>query len=193
MDIVLAAVISAAVSMTVAFLAYRQSRLDIEVKQHQLSESVTAELIRQRVAPYTDLMKGMECASSCHDTVTELGTQSIDQLARVIQKAVYGQVGLLATHETRQLILHVRAGCVLYTSRGITHSQLMLRLWALHLSLRSDLGIHQPDWETAVDKIQKKTAVSDFTKWEDLVKSYPWERLVVHSRDKLPSEARSLS
>lgn len=189
MEAVIAAVVSAVVSLGVALITYRQSRRDSEAKERQLAESVTSELIRQRIAPYTEFMKGLTCASSQHDLVPGLGVDALQKLLDLIQGAIYGPIGLLATHETRQLILHVRAGCYLYQQKAVDHYSFMLRVWALHLSLRSDLGIQQPEWESAVEKVRRSTN-SDFTRWEDLVKAYPWERLLVHSKDKLPAEAR---
>ena len=66
----------------------------------------------------------------------------------------------------------------------------MLRVWALHLSLRSDLGIRQPEWESAVEKA-RKTPNGDFSEWAALVKAYPWERLLVHSTNKLETERKA--
>lgn len=182
---IISALIGASVGIIVAGAAYIQWKRNFELMSRQLSEDVTTELISQRVAPYTEFMKNLRMFSSSHDTVTELSTEITNRLFDTLQDAVYGAVGLLASHETRQLILHARGGCVLYQRKAIDHSQLMLRLWGLHLSLRSDLGIHQPEWASAVERILHNSSTEDFTKWEELVRYYPWERLSVHSVDEI--------
>ncbi len=185
---IIAALIGASVGIIVAGAAYIQWKRNFELMSRQLSEDVTTELITQRVIPYTEFMKNLRMASSDHDTITEMSAETVDQLFDTLQDAVYGAVGLLASHETRQLILHARGGCILYQRKVIDHSRLMLRFWGLHLSLRSDLGIHQPEWESAVDKILHNSNIKDFTKWEELVRYYPWERLLVHSADELAAD-----
>lgn len=182
---IVAALIGASVGIMVAGAAYIQWRHGFELMSRKLSEDVTTELITQRVAPYTEFMKNLRMASSDHDTVTEMSTETVDRLFDMLQDAIYGAVGLLASHETRQLILHARGGCILYQRKVINHNQLMLRFWGLHLSLRSDLGIHQPEWESSVEKVLHNSDIKDFTKWEELVRHYPWERLLVHSADEL--------
>jgi len=181
---IIAALIGASVGIIVAGAAYVQWRRNFELMSRQLSEDVTTELITQRVIPYIEFMENLRIASSGHDTVTELSTEAVSQLLDTLQDAIYGAVGLLASHETRQLILHTRGGCILYQQKAIEHGRLMLRFWGLHLSLRSDLGIHQPEWESAVEKILHNSNTEDFTKWEELVRYYPWERLLVHSVDE---------
>lgn len=182
---IIAALIGASVPTFIAIVAYLQWRRDFELKSRQLSEAVTAELIGQRIGPYTELMQELRLGSSHHDTVSGMSAETIERLFDILQSAIYGATGLLATHETRQLMLHARSGCILYKRKAIDYQQLMLRLWALHLSLRSDLGIHQPEWESTVEKVQTATNIDDFTKWEDLVRYYPWERLLVHSADRI--------
>ena len=95
MEAVLAAIVSAIVSLTVALISFRQSRRDTEMRERQLAESVTSELIRQRIAPYSDFMAGMTCVSSKHDTVQGFDREHIHQLVEVIQSAIYGPIGLL--------------------------------------------------------------------------------------------------
>jgi hypothetical protein len=173
----------------IAIIAYLQWRRDFELTSRQLQEGVTAELIRQRIKPYTELMRRLRIASAVLDRVQALDEEKAATLLDTLQDAIYGPVGLLATHETRQLILFAREGCLCYQEGLLTHKLLMFRLWSIHLSLRSDLGIVQPQWDTAVDKIQHRTNPDEQVIWQELPELYPWE--VMQSLHPLKEEKGS--
>lgn len=176
---VAAALIGASVPTIIAIIAYLQWRRDFEQTARQLQEGVAAELIRQRIEPYTDLMRRLRAASSMQDRVEELDEKDVAILLDTLQDAIYGSAGLLASHETRQLILFAREGCLRYQDGTLSHRLLMFRLWSVQLSLRSDLGITQPEWDTAVDKVQHGTSSHEQLFWHDLPDLYPW--VVLHS------------
>ena len=185
------AILGASVPTAIAILAYCRWRSDFALKAGHLRDSVTEEQVRLRLKPYAALMKELKAASSKNDTETCLETNVLEQVESALQNAIYGEVGLLSSHESRQLIVHCRAGCRLCSSKSISHRDLMLRFWALHLSLRSDLGISQPEWESVVEKAQKQTHQEDFRRWEELVRAYPWEKLETDSAPHHLTEANS--
>lgn len=174
---IVAALIGATVPTIIAIFAYLQWRRDFELQARRLTEGITSEVIRQRIQPYADFMQELKSGSSIHNTVEELSEDELDALLDALQNAIYGSVGLLATHETRQLILHARDGCLRFRQGTLSHNLLMYRFWSLHLSLRSDLGISQPKWESAVDKLQQGAKIDEQAIWGELPAYYPWDDL----------------
>lgn len=171
---VLAAVISAVVTSLGLLFAYSQWRRDVNIKLGQVREEVSVELIRQRIGPYADFMKQLEILSTLHHNEMRQDPTKAQAGLQVVQEAVYGKVGLLASHHTRQVLLYVRGGLHDFTEGKITSGDLTLRLWSLHFALRGDVGIRQPEWPSEVERIHIAASKNEDIVFQDVMKSYPW-------------------
>lgn len=174
---VVAVIISAVVTAFGLLVGYIQWRRDVKIKMGQIRETVSVELIRQRINPYGLFFQKLEMISSLHKQKYMKDRAKIHPFRKELQKAIYGNVGMLASHETRQLLIYVRSGCNEYLDDKIPFEQLRMRIWALHLSLRSDLGISQPNWLSEIERVRTDAAKYEFSSWEKLVESYPWDNI----------------
>lgn len=177
---IVSAIISAIVTIVGLISAYATWRRDMKIKLQKMREEVSAELISQRIEPYAEFMKHLEVFSSLHRNELETNTQKMAEVIDMLQDAIYGKIGLIASHQTRPLLLFVRLGCIQFTKSEITFEELIHRVWALHFSMRSDVGIIQPMWESEVERIQKQTGKGERSwerAWESVVKNYPWDKL----------------
>jgi hypothetical protein len=179
---ILAALISAFVASIGVVFGYSQWRRDVKIKLGQIREEVSVELIRQRIEPYAEFMKDLEALSSLHLDEVQAHPEKMFAGMQVLQDAVYGKVGLLTSHSTRQVLLYVRAGCKHFVEGKITKGELTARLWALHFALRSDLGIAQPEWPSEVERIHADALRDEGQSFESLIKGYPWHKVDLEMR-----------
>lgn len=178
-----AALISAIVTAIGVMLSYSQWRRDVKMKLGQIREAVTVDLIRQRVDPYADFMEKLEILSSLHlDEIKEHPTKMLVG-ANVLQEATYGKVGLLASHNTRRILLYTRIGYYQFIDSKISKGEFTARLWALHFALRSDLGIAQPEWPNEVEQVHRDTSEDAGQAFELLIKNYPWHEVDLAMRN----------
>lgn len=173
----LAILVSFFLSIITLIFGYAQWRRDVKIKLNQIQETVSVELIRQRIEPYSKFYKQLEILSSIHEKEIQENSEKINEVVNILQENVYGKVGLIASHETRILLLYVRAGCKKLIERKIEFSDLRLRLWALHFSLRSDLGISQLSWLSEVERIRNEARRYEKHSIAELVETYPWDNV----------------
>jgi hypothetical protein len=143
------------VSVTSLF-AWLRWRRDVHIKLEQIRDDVTAELIRQRVKPYANFIKALEPMSSLHKKEIEADPQIANSFANIFQEAIYGSVGILASHDTREFIVYARLSCVAFAQNIIKYEDWLKSVWAVSLALRSDLGITQPDWDNEIDRLRRQ-------------------------------------
>lgn len=177
---ILSAIISACVTTIGLVSAYAGWRRDVKLKLRQMREQVSTELIRERMVPYSEFMKHLEVFSSLHKQEFETNIKWTHEAMSILQGAIYGKIGLLAAHETRQLLLFVRLGLLQFSMTEISFEELLHRVWALHFALRSDIGIIQPMWDSEVERIQSRSTEEpdrSWDYWEQVVKHYPWQKL----------------
>jgi hypothetical protein len=176
----IAAIISGFVATFGILFAYTQWRRDVKIKLGQFRETVSVELIRQRMEPYSELMHHLEMLSSVHEEELMSTPKKMQVFIDNLQNLLYGKVGLLASHETRLMLIYLRSGCMGFMKRKIAFHDLMMRLWALHFSLRSDLGISQPSWTNEIERIRNEPAKDDEQTIAELINTYPWESTLYH-------------
>lgn len=152
----IAAIISASITTVGIIFAYIQWRRDVRIKLARLREEVTSELVKQRIPAYSKLMKNLEKMSVIYQEKHRGQPELILKYLKVFQDAVYGEVGLLAFHDTRKILIFCREGCIDYAAQRISYEEWLGRIRALHIVLRSDLGIVQPGLSNEVDKLQEQ-------------------------------------
>ena len=157
---VAAAFIGAFASLVVAsvtsLFAWLRWRRDVHLKLEQIRDEVTTELIHQRVKPYTDLMRALEPMSSLHQKEIEADPQVANNFAKIFHEAIYGSIGILCSHDTREFIVYARLSCEAFAQNRIKYEDWLKSIWAVSLALRSDLGIVQPDWDSEIDRLRKQ-------------------------------------
>jgi len=180
---IIAAIIGATVSLATLAFGYSQWRRDVKLKLGQIREEISIELVRQRIDPYAEFMGDLEKLSSFH--LDELRENSVKAEAaqKILQEAVYGKIGLLASHNTRQVLLFVRIGCEQFIDKKIEKDEFIARLWALHFALRSDLGIRQPAWPSEVERVHKEAAKDEDRAFQTLITSYDWSKVDLAARN----------
>lgn len=161
------ALVSAAVALVVGGLSFWQATRSLRLQSRQIREAVTVEHIKARLPVYGPFMESLECGSSRHKSDEGLEESRVDSIMDLLQRAIYGNVGLVASFETRELILYTRSQCVRYLNNQASYEDLKLALWTLHISLRSDLGISQPGWQDAVRKMDLDPK---FSGWANLTR-----------------------
>jgi hypothetical protein len=185
-----AAIISAFLTAMGLLFGYIQWRRDVKIKLGQIRETVSVELIRQRIEPYSVFYKQLEVMSSIHSEELQANPEKVRQYAEMLQDNMYGTVGLISSHETRLILIYVRLGCKEFVEGKIGFSDFRLRLWALHFSLRSDLGISQPFWSSEVERIRAKAISIEERTISELVESYPWNKVLNNQvgKERKPQE-----
>ena len=180
---ILGILVSAAITCIGLIIGYIQWRRDVQIKLGQIREAVSIELIQQRVEPYTEFLKKLEISSSVHQASLSKNRKRLDEFFGVLQEALYGKVGLLASHETRLLLLYLRSGCREVMEGTTDFSELRLRLWAVHVALRSDLGITQPRWSNVIEKVHADASNKEQQIVDDLVRAYPWDSVYANIKE----------
>lgn len=138
----IAALISAGITLLGVLIAYSQWRRDVQLQLEGLRDDVTLELIKQRMEAYEPFFIKLEEMSTFHREQIEGDPKVARKFVVVFQDAIYGSVGLLASSDTRQIIVYARLGCKLFADGVIGYDEWLQRIWAVHLAIRSDLGIY---------------------------------------------------
>lgn len=131
-----------------------QWRRDLKVKLSRVREDVTIELIRQRIKPYTEFFRQLEPMSSANAETIMADPQRVEPVRQALQDAVYGKVGLLASSDTRDIIIYARDSCTAFLAGELSYDELLSRFWLVHRAMRSDLGIIQRGWDSEVERVR---------------------------------------
>ena len=153
---IVAALISAGITFLGVVVAFWRWRRDIQVKLENLRDDVTLELIKQRFKVYAPFFCELEKMSTFHRKKIENNPKLTIDFVNTFQDAIYGPVGLFASSDTRQIMVYARLGCKLYADGDITYAEWLQRIWSVHLAIRSDLGIIQPQWSSEIDRVRKR-------------------------------------
>jgi hypothetical protein len=174
---IIAIIISSGITLVGLAIGYKQWRRDVEIKLGQIRETVSVELIRQRIEPYTKFLEDLEIVSRAHEKEFEQDPQKLGAFLQILQHTIYGKIGLIASHETRLILLYVKSVCMDVMEGKARFGEFQLSLMALHLALRSDLGISQPQWSSEIERIRTDATQKQENSITNLVESYPWETL----------------
>ena len=174
------------VSFITILIGWLTWRKEYQQKVKRLREDVSKHLIELRMEAYTDLLSNLKVYSNIRNRSNEDVKDDVIKNRHILHDQLYNKVGLICSHETRQLILYALMGFNEFIDNKITTLELNNRLWALHISLRSDLGIIQPDWEDSVDKINKESkSYLDIHSINKLVNNYPWDKYDYGKQSKI--------
>ena len=156
-----AALISALITGVGIVVASIRWRRDFDQRLQQIHEEVTKQLIDLRIEPYINFMQQLEPLSRrwAHELVAD--RQKVKEFAEIFHHAGFDAIGMLASSDTRELILATRAACLQYAEMKIPFDRLINRVWAIHRALRSDLGIDQPNWPNEIERRRLRRLAGD--------------------------------
>jgi hypothetical protein len=175
-DVILSTIISAAITLIGFLLASFRWRKDIKVKLASIHDEITGELVRQRIGPYSELFIRMEKMSSIHKETIIAHPEMVKNFSEIFQDAAYGLAGLLASYDTREFLVYARKECTSFANGEISvdeYEWLQKCFWAVHVSLRSDLGIMQPNWPNEIERFRKQMVLENEKGMKDKVYSVP--------------------
>lgn len=158
---IMAALVSGSITAFGIGIAYVQWRRDVRLRLNRFREEVTVELVRQRIGPYNDLMRRLEPMSVVHNASIRGNRSQVAPFLSVFQDAIYGMVGLLASHDTRRIIVYAREGCLQFANGKIDYEAWLGRVRAVHIALRSDLGIGQAGLMSEVERLHHEIDVAE--------------------------------
>lgn len=145
-----------AVGVGVGLKALYDHWKEVRRDRNKTDESLSTALQEKRLKPYTELMKCLEKISNTHmrTLAPEQQRQVAREIAMVLHNAIYGEIGLLATTETREVILCARSQCAQFAAAQATYEEMRLAIWAIHQMLRADLNLHQHKVQRDIDRIR---------------------------------------
>jgi hypothetical protein len=150
----LSAVIAAIVSLFISWKSHKRSK-------EQTIEGITVELVKLRVQPYSVFMKRLSSFSSqefINDVDDQARMKRAESAIDVFNSAIYGEIGLLASYETRETIVHARSVFRNYSKGANNYPRVKKAIWSLHQLLRSDLSLRQPGLTREIESIHKKVS-----------------------------------
>ena len=162
------ALISAFVTLIGTLIATLKWRRELEFKLKGFRDEVTSDLIKRRVECNEEFLSRLEPLSQSHKDELEKDKERVKKYSLLFHEAMYGKVGLLASNHTRVVIGWARKACVLYSEEKIGFEEFIKHIWAVHIGIRSDIGIPQKlhDWPSEIDS--KGKAANEFSEEEIL-------------------------
>jgi hypothetical protein len=156
----ISAVVSAAIALLIGLLTIWVNlwkiRREFKQAEAKLSEELTALLVKQRIESYEKLMTDLKQISSLYTRGKDGKDlkEKVEKIITAIQDKVFGRFGLIATHETRETVLRLRSKCVQFVNGKTQFDEVRKASWVVHQMLRSDLGLSQPNLESAIDRLR---------------------------------------
>lgn len=181
-----------------------KSYLDTKTRAQSLKEDAERALISERLGVYPDLMqnlKGLSFGKWRHTSSTKEEISDEQSLSRSdlvkavggINDAIFGKLGLVATHEAREMIIRLRTKIErrLEGDEDISDKDVTLASWKVHQMLRADLGLNQPYLLNALERLHVEDAYVDKKDIErlatDTIKHVDWRGILPDENPKRKS------
>ena len=157
MNEILPIVISTGLSALTLAYTYWHNKAQQQQVEKKIFEDVSVELIKQRIEPYSALMSELIAFSSLStkDLSPHELRETVKKVTAVLQLNIFGKVGLIATHEAREIILRLRSKCLGFLGGDIPYGQVHEAAMQVHQILRSDLALSQPGLSNSIEKLRK--------------------------------------
>lgn len=156
-SVIISSIVALLVGSITFYLNLWRTRKEFQNAERKTFEELEVELVRQRIESYTVLMEGLKYLSTpeLSDTPENEIKSNVNNVIKIIQLSIYGKLGLIASHETRETILRLRAKCFQYLDNELDFALVKKASWEVHQMLRSDLGLAQPNLLSAIDRLRK--------------------------------------
>jgi len=154
---VVSAVISALVALVIGVFTIWKIRKEMKHADYRFDEEITAKHFELRVEPYSKFMESLRSISSLEirDISEDEKVQRVSEILNVSQNHIYGLVGVLSSHETRETIIKFRSTCINFIDGEVEFSEVTSAAWKVHQMLRYDLGLLQPGLRNAIHRIRR--------------------------------------
>ena len=163
-------------------LSHAETRFRKEIRDTDLRyiEQAASEHVKLRVGPYSEFMACMQAISSysLRDIDDSERRERVVTVVDQVQQAIYGSVGVLASHETRETIIRFRSFCINFLDDMCDYSVVNKAAWEVHQMLRYDLGLTQPGLRTAIGRIRRQEISENMDQIEgflSLIDHNSWE------------------
>ena len=148
--------ISASIALLTLIYTYWNNRVQNQNNRIKVFEDINVELIKQRIEVYTVFMTELIIISSVEakNLSSEPLREKAKALIQLIQKNIFSKIGLLASHEAREIILRLRSKCISFLEGKISFAEVHTAAMGVHQILRSDLGVAQPGLSNNIEKLR---------------------------------------
>lgn len=180
--VALSAFVSFLVALTSFIFGYIRHRREMKAVLNKIHEEISLELIKERIVPYCELMQELKKVSTYkRSKEIDMFHKELLEVKEYIHNALYSKVGILSSHDTRQFMRLARIGIDEYFDKLIDFNDLKNIIWALHFSLRGDLGIKQPHWDSEIEAFRKEKISLQQKELSRLLKSDYWDFIRIDS------------
>ena len=157
--------------MVIGVFTIWKIRKEIRHADYRFYEEIAAKHFELRVDPYSRFMETLRPISSLD--VRDIGEDEKMSRAKEVlnesQSQIYGLVGVLSSHETRETIIKFRSHCINYIDGNDSFQAVTSAAWKVHQMLRYDLGLLQPGLRNAIDRIRKSKVPNSVAEIEDFL------------------------
>lgn len=168
---VTAAIVAGGVALVGVAVTYVSTRRQLKATREEIHDEVNRDLVSRRIDPYVQFMSQLAPLSRRREEALRENRREVSELADVFQAAIYGPVGVLASNDTREIIVSCRAACLQFAAWELPLDRLLKRVWALHQGLRSDLGVAQPGWQNEIERRRLGLMANDANDVERIIES----------------------
>ena len=133
----------------------QKNELEIQRVERMPAENAAQLRMKERIDSHANFLGELEILSSIRhrDTDNETKKKIVSDTVDIINAAIFGRFGLLASHETREVTLRMREICGRYIEDTVEFAQVVNAAYKVHQMLRADVGVPQPNLKTSLEKI----------------------------------------
>lgn len=132
--------------------------------QRDLTQESTLEVLRRRLLLYPEIWKALKITAGYEWNKLTDKKVAVQQLADRLTDLAYNETGLVMTDRSRRLLLKLRRDCGSFIQGKLTDTDLKNSTYLLKHSLRSDVGIKDQVYESAMNEVaQGLGKVDDWT------------------------------
>ena len=132
--------------------------------QRNLAQESTLEVLRRRLILYPDVWKALKITAGYEWNQLTDKKVAVQQLADKLTDVAFNEIGLVMTDRSRRLLLKLRRDCGSFIEGKLTYNDLKNSAHLLKHSMRSDMGIKDQVYESALNEVaQGLGKVDDWT------------------------------
>jgi hypothetical protein len=124
----------------------------------------TLEVLRRRLNLYPDVWKALKITATHEWNQLTDKKEAVQQLANHLTDVSYSETGFVMTDRSRRLLLKLRYDCGSFIDGNLTYLNLKNSAYLLKHSMRSDVGMDEQVYESALNEVAHRFGkVDDWT------------------------------
>jgi hypothetical protein len=132
--------------------------------QRDLTQESTLEVLRRRLNLYPDVWKALKITATHEWNQLTDKKEAVQQLANHLTDVSYSETGFVMTDRSRRLLLKLRYDCGSFIDGNLTYLNLKNSAYLLKHSMRSDVGMDEQVYESALNEVAHRFGkVDDWT------------------------------